>query len=76
MHGPVRILCVVLTVLHAVEAPSSATHDQSPGLAANWTNRSMHRSAGGGIPGGRKSCLFPWASNARTVAVSLGRGLA
>jgi len=56
MHWPVRIFCVVLTVLHAVEAPSSGTHNQGPGLAANWNDHRMRRSlsAGGGIPGGRK----------------------
>jgi hypothetical protein len=37
-----------LTVLHAVEATSSATHDQGPGLAANWNDHSMRQSAGGG----------------------------
>ena len=56
MHWPVRIFCVVLTVLHAVEAPLSGTHHQGPGLAANWNDHRMRRSlsAGGGIPGGRK----------------------
>ncbi len=54
MHWPVRIFYVVLTVLHAVEATSSASHDQGPGLTANWNDHSMRRSAGGGIPGGRK----------------------
>ncbi len=56
MHWPVRIFFVVLTVLYAVEATSSATHDQGPGLAANWNDHSMRRSlsAGGGIPAGRK----------------------
>ena len=56
MHWPVRIFCVVLTVLHAVEAPLSGTHYQGPGLAANWNDHRMRRSlsAGGGIPGGRK----------------------
>ena len=56
MHWPVRIFCVVLTVLHAVEAPSSGTHYHGPGLAANWNDHRMRRSlsAGGGIPGGRK----------------------
>ncbi len=52
------IFCVVLTVLHTVEAPSSGTHYQGPGLAANWNAHRMRRSlpvsAGGGIPGGRK----------------------
>ena len=58
MHWPVRIFYVVLTVLHAVEATASATasatHNQGPGLAVNWNDHSMRRSAGGGIPGGRK----------------------
>jgi hypothetical protein len=54
MHWPVRIFYVVLTVLHAVKATSSASHDQGPGLVANWNDNSMRRSAGGGIPGGRK----------------------
>ena len=54
MHWPVRIFYVVLTVLLAVKASSSASHDQGPGLAANWNDHSMRRSAGGGIPGGRK----------------------
>jgi hypothetical protein len=56
MHWPVRIFCVVLTVLHSVEAPLSGTHYQGPGLAANWNDHRMRRSliAGGGIPGGRK----------------------
>ncbi len=46
----------VLTVLHAVEAPSSGTHYQGRGLTANWNDHRMRRSlsAGGGIPGGRK----------------------
>ena len=36
MHWPVRIFCIVLTVLHAVEAPLSGTHHhQGPGLAAS-----------------------------------------
>jgi hypothetical protein len=48
MHWPMRIFCVVLTVLHAVEATSSATHDQSQGLAVSWNDHSMRRSAGGG----------------------------
>ena len=56
MHWHVRIFCVVLTVLHAVEAPSSGTHYHGPGLAANLNDHRMPRSlsAGGGIPGGRK----------------------
>jgi hypothetical protein len=56
MHWPVRIFCIVLTLLHAVEAPLSETHHQGPGLAANWNDHKMRRSlsAGGGIPGGRK----------------------
>jgi hypothetical protein len=56
MHWPVRIFCVVLTVLHAVEAPLSGTHHQGPGLAANWNDHTMRRSlsSGGEIPGGRK----------------------
>ncbi len=51
-----RIFYVVLTVssLHAVEATSSASHDQGPGLAANWNDHSMRRSTGEGILGGRK----------------------
>jgi len=58
MHWPVRIFYVVLTVLHAVEATSSASHDQGPGLAANWNDHSMRRSAaGGGIPGGGRKKL-------------------
>ncbi len=54
MHWPVRMFCVVLTVLHAVEAPLSGIHHQ--GLAANGNDHTMRRSlsAGGGIPGGRK----------------------
>ncbi len=48
MHWPVRIFYVVLTVLHAVEATSSASHDQGPGLAVNWNDHSMRRSAAGG----------------------------
>jgi hypothetical protein len=56
MHWPVRIFCIVLTLLHAVEAPLSGTHHHGPGLAANWNDYKMRRSlsAGGGIPGGRK----------------------
>jgi len=52
----VRIFCVVLTVLRAVEAPLSGTHHQGPGLAANWNDHKMRRSlsAGGGNPRGRK----------------------
>ncbi len=76
MHWPVRIFCVVLTVVHAVEAPLSGTHHQGPGLAANWNDHKMRLSAGGGIPAGRKSYRFHWASNARTVVVSLALGLA
>ncbi len=41
IHWPVRIFYAVLTVLHAVEATSSASHDQGPGLAANWNYHSM-----------------------------------
>ena len=52
MHWPVRIFCVVLTVLHAVEAPSSGTHYHGPGLAANWNDYRMRRSLSAG--GGRK----------------------
>ena len=50
MHWPVSIFCVVLTVLHAVEALSSGTHYLGPGLAANWNDHRMRRSlsAGGG----------------------------
>ncbi len=56
MHWPVRIFCVVLTVLHDVVGTSSVTDEQGPGLAVNWNDHSMRRSlsAGGGIPGGRK----------------------
>ena len=54
MHWPVRIFNVVLTVLLAVKASSSASHDQGPGLVASRNDHSMRRSAGGGIPGGRK----------------------
>ncbi len=58
MHWPVRIFYAVLTVLHAVEAASSASHDKGPGLAANLNDHSMRRSAaGGGIPGGGRKRL-------------------
>ena len=58
MHWHVRIFYVVFTILHAVEETSSASHDQGQGLAANWNNHSMRRSAaGGGIPGGGREKL-------------------
>jgi hypothetical protein len=58
MHWPVHIFYVVLTVLHAVEATSSASHDQGPGLAATWNEHSMRWSAaGGGISGGGRKTL-------------------
>ncbi len=58
MHWPERIFYGVLTVLHAVEATSSASHDQSPEMVANWNYHSMRRSvAGGGIPGGGRKRL-------------------
>jgi hypothetical protein len=90
MHWPVRVFCVVLTVLHAVvvwdltvlhtvEATSSATHDQGPGLAANRNYHSMRRSlsAGGGIPGGRKKlhislCFFLPPGGRKKLPLSLG----
>jgi hypothetical protein len=54
MNWPVRIFYVVLTVSLAVKSSLSASHDQGPGLVANHWHHSMRRSAGGGIPGGRK----------------------
>jgi len=78
MHWPVRFFCIVLTLLHAVEAPLSGTHHQGPGLAANWNDHRMRRSLSQaeGFQEAGKSYRFHWASNARTVVVSLGLGLA
>jgi hypothetical protein len=61
MHRPVRIFYVVLTVLHAVEATSSASHDQGLG-AANWSD---HSAAGGGNPDGGRHGRQPARENDR-----------
>ena len=79
MHWPVRIFYVVLTVLLAVKTSSSASHDQGLGLAANFgtiTACAGVRRAEGFLLVAGKNCPFHWASNARTVVASLGRGRA
>ncbi len=74
MNWPVRIFYVVLTVLLAVKQVRQRVTIR----ARDWW-RTITACAGvlaeGFLVAG-KSCLFPWASNARIVVENLSRGRA